>query len=339
MTSTERLATAVQLLDASSDLLAVKDLSGRFVAANRAFARAVHADRARLIGGRNEDFFGADAGADLSACEHLALLAGEAVERGVAVILDGVPHRLHVVCTPWMEDGACAGLVLACTVESVKEDGRKTDETLHAYASAVGTLAHRFNNALTTVMGLADWHLVAESHDAPLRSDLEKIRRAATQAEQAAREIQQLTRQTAASLVGKAALAAPAAAHVEQTASAPPAVILLVDDEPDVRGSLGVMLRTLGREVHAVGSADEALQWLTTSAPGLVLTDLEMPGMTGPILAEAVHERRPSVPVVLMTGWATGTDELPPHVAAILPKPLRMAQLRQLLDRLLGRAA
>lgn len=339
MTSTERLATAVQLLDASSELLAVKDLSGRFVAANRAFARAVHSDRARLIGGRNEDFFGADAGADLSACEHLALLAGEAVEREVAVILDGTPHSLRVVCTPWMEDGACAGLVLACSLEHVKEDGRNTDEALHAYASAVGTLAHRFNNALTTVMGLADWHLVAETHDGPLRSDLEKIRRAATQAEQTAREIQQLTRQTAASLVGRTTPQAAAAAAVDPTASPAPVVILLVDDEPDVRGSLTVMLRTLGREVHAVGSADAALQWLATSTPGLVLTDLEMPGMTGPILAEAVHQRRPSVPVVLMTGWATGGDDLPPHVAAILPKPLRMVQLRQVLDRLLGRVA
>jgi CheY-like chemotaxis protein len=338
MTSKERLATAVQLLDASTDLLAVKDLSGRFVAANRAFARALHSDRARLVGARNEDFFGSDAGADLSACEHLAFLAGEAVERDVEISLDGEPRRLRVVCTPWIEDGACAGLVLACSVEAEPRRDSASDRTLHAYASAIGALAHRFNNALTTVMGLADWHLVAETHDGPLRSDLEKIRTAATQAEQAAREIQQLTRQTAASLIAPAG--APASSS--SAASLSPAVaaaILLVDDEPDVRGSLTVMLRTLGRDVHAVGSADEALRWLRTSAPDLVLTDLEMPGMTGPLLAEAVHDRYPAVPVVLMTGWATGSDDLPPHVAAILPTPLRMAQLRQVLDRLLGRAA
>jgi len=133
----------------------------------------------------------------------------------------------------------------------------------------------------------------------------------------------------------KAAEAEPA----REQRGAQDAVILLVDDEADVRGSLGVMLRTLGRDVHAVASADEALRWLSTSTPGLVLTDLEMPGMTGPVLAEAVHERRPAVPVVLMTGWATDGDTLPPHCAAILPKPLRMAQLRQVLDRLLGRVA
>jgi len=338
MTSAERLATAVQLLDASTELLAVKDLSGRFLAANRAFARALHSDPARLVGARNEDFFGGDAGADLSACEHLALLAGEAVERDVHVSLDGEPRRLRVVCTPWMDDGACAGLVLACTVEGETSGDRTSSQMLQSYASAVGTLAHRFNNALTTVMGLADWHLVAETHDAPLRTDLEKIRQAATQAEQTAREIQQLTRQTAARLVAPDPRAAVPESGREQRA-ARPAVILLVNDEPDVRGSLGVMLRTLGREVHAVGSAEEALLWLSTSTPGLVLTDLEMPGMSGPVLAEAVHERRPAVPVVLMTGWATGGDTLPPHCAAILPKPLRMAQLRQVLDRLLGHVA
>jgi len=40
-----------------------------------------------------------------------------------------------------------------------------------------------------------------------------------------------------------------------------------------------------------------------------------------------------------MTRRATASDILPPHCAAILPKPLRMAQLRQVLDRLLGGAA
>lgn len=338
MTSAERLAAAVQLLDATTELLAVKDLGGRFVAANRAFALALHSDRARLIGARNEEFFGADACADLSACEHLALLAGEAVERDVVVSLNGVPRRLHVVCTPWMDEGACAGLVLACSVEAANAAERTGDPALHAYASAIGALVHRFNNALTTVMGLADWHLVAETHDGPLRSDLEKIRAAATQAEQAAREIQWLTRTTAANLVAARQMPAPDAAAAAES-STPSAAILLVDDEPDVRGSLAVMLRTLGRDVHAVGSPDEALQWLRASAPSLVLTDLEMPGMTGAQLAEAVHERHPAVAVVLMTGWATGGDELPPHVAAILPKPLRMTQLRQVLDRLLGRAA
>jgi CheY-like chemotaxis protein len=329
----DRLAAAVELLDASAELIAIKDPSGHFVAANLAFARALRTDRTRLAGARNEDFFGSDAGADLSACEHLALLAGEAIERQLDVSLDGEPKTLRVVCTPWMDGGVCAGLVLACSadVAGTAEDGR----TLHAYADAVARLAHRFNNALTTVMGLADWHLVAQTHEAPLRADLEKIRTAAQQAEQTAREIQQLTRQTAASLAGHPSAAAPEpAANGERKAEPLDAKrpVLLVDDEPAVRASLAVMIRTLGHEVHAVDSAREALAWLEGAEPSVVLSDLAMPGTTGTELAAQAHARWPAVPFVLMTGWATGNDQLPPHVAAILPKPLRMAQLRQVLE-------
>ena len=331
----DRLTTAVQMLDASAELLAVKDLSGRFLAANRAFVHALHADRSRIAGARNEDFFGRDAGADLSACEHLALLAGEPVERELEVSMEGEPRQLRVICTPWTDGGTLAGLVLACSLDAAGAAGG--DRTLQAYASAVGTLAHRFNNALTTVMGLADWHLVAETHEAPLRSDLEKIRTAASQAEQTAREIQQLTRQTAASLLGAPApLTRDVAPAPDRAAAARPKPVLLVDDDPAVRASLSVMIRTLGRDVHAVESAGAALEWLKVGGAMLVLTDLAMPGMTGEALAAAIHQRQPDVPVVLMTGWATGADATPPHVTAILPKPLRMAQLRQLLDRLAG---
>jgi hypothetical protein len=67
------------------------------------------------------------------------------------------------------------------------------DNDLAALASAVGELTHRFNNALTTVMGLSNWHLVAETHAAPLRSDFEKILAAATVAQQTSHDIQRLT--------------------------------------------------------------------------------------------------------------------------------------------------
>src|SRR5262249_41083684 len=124
----------------------------------------------------------------------------EPVERDVRVSLGGEPAVIHVVCTPWFEVGTCAGVVLACSVvesHHTAQDGA----ALQNFASDVGTLAHRFNNALTTVLGLADWHLVTGSHGEPLRLDLEKIRSAAGQAEQTAREIQRLTRDTAAQLL------------------------------------------------------------------------------------------------------------------------------------------
>ena len=345
-----RLSMALQFLDAASEPLAVKDTAGRFVGANRAFAAIVRGERDRLTGACNEDFFGSAAGSDIALCEHLAMLAQEPVERDIYVSLGGEPAVIHVVCTPWFEAGACAGVVLACSL--IESHGTAQDGVaLQNFASDVGTLAHRFNNALTTVLGLADWHLVAGSHEGPLRLDLEKIRSAAGQAELTAREIQRLTKDTAAQLLrpvprGVDAESAepgglpPSSSQLGTVppTSTPPArtTVLLVDDEPEVRTSLAVMLRTLGYDVHAVDGGDAALDWMSSATPSLVITDLGMPGMDGNALASAIRQGWPEVPIVLLTGWATVAETVPEGIRALLPKPLRMAQLRQCVREIVG---
>jgi CheY-like chemotaxis protein len=332
------IALVVQLLDASAELLAVKDCHGRFIAATRAFASALHIDRERLKGRSNLDVFGDVAAADLTACERLAILTGEAVERQVAIVSGGGPERLTVVCTPCYEAGVCTAVLLTCTSEAA--DGEASPERLRSFASNVGTLAHRFNNALTTVMGLADWHLVAESHEAPLRSDLEKIRAAALTAEQTAREIQRLSRDTVAQVItptGHSISSSPLASVSSAAAPSPRPTrpVLLVDDQLDVRNSLSVMVRTLGYGVHAAESAAAALGWLETHEASLVLTDFGMPEMDGQIFAGVLQQRWPSLPVVLLTGWDCATER-PAGVRTVLPKPLRMAQLRECLKSLVG---
>ena len=359
MSTAAGLVTALQFLDASSEPLGVKDAAGRFIGANRAFATTVRIDRERVPGACNEDFFGSEAGSDVSLCEHLAMLAQEPVERDVRVSLGGEPAVMHIVCTPWFESGLCAGVVLACSVVQssvTAQDG----VALQNFASDVGTLAHRFNNALTTVLGLADWHLVTGSHEEPLRLDLEKIRSAAGQAEQTAREIQRLTKDTAAQLLRPVPMAidvsgeqsptghrlgtVPAGGGLSPVTSqlgtvpttAPRSTVLLVDDEPEVRTSLAVMLRTLGYDVHAVDGGEAALAWIAHTTPSLVITDLGMPGMDGNALASAVRGHWPEVPIVLLTGWATVAEDAPDGIRALLPKPLRMGQLRQCLLEIVG---
>lgn len=340
MSTAAGLVTALQFLDASSEPLGVKDAAGRFIGANRAFATTVRIARERVPGACNEDFFGSEAGSDVSLCEHLAMLAQEPVERDVRVSLGGEPAVMHVVCTPWFESGLCAGVVLACSVvqsSATAQDG----VALQNFASDVGTLAHRFNNALTTVLGLADWHLVTGSHEEPLRLDLEKIRSAAGHAEQTAREIQRLTKDTAAQLLRPVPMAIDVSGGQSPTGHLLGTVpsrntVLLVDDEPEVRTSLAVMLRTLGYDVHAVDGGEAALAWIAQSTPSLVITDLGMPGMDGNALASAVRCRWPEVPIVLLTGWATVAEDAPDGIRALLPKPLRMAQLRQCLLEIVG---
>jgi len=86
--------------------------------------------------------------------------------------------------------------------------------------------------------------------------------------------------------------------------------VLLIDDEDLVRFATGEMLRELGHDVTDVGSGPEALDLL---AGGLevdaVVTDYKMPRMDGAELARRIRESRPSLPVLIITGYTGISDD------------------------------
>ena len=57
--------------------------------------------------------------------------------------------------------------------------------------------------------------------------------------------------------------------------------ILVVDDEPDIRQTLRVILETAGYRVSEAGDANEALRMAKATPPDLILLDLNMPGPSG----------------------------------------------------------
>jgi CheY-like chemotaxis protein len=82
--------------------------------------------------------------------------------------------------------------------------------------------------------------------------------------------------------------------------------ILLVDDEPQVRGFVRRALEGYGYRVLEAGLVDEALA-LGSSYPGqihLLLTDVVLPGMSGPQLAARLAPLRPEMRILYMTGYA-----------------------------------
>jgi len=84
--------------------------------------------------------------------------------------------------------------------------------------------------------------------------------------------------------------------------------VLVVDDSAIDRRLAGALLQKRGLEVvHAVDGLD-ALRRIEDRRPDVVVTDLQMPGMTGLELVAAIRARYPSVPVVLMT--AHGSEEI-----------------------------
>jgi signal transduction histidine kinase/CheY-like chemotaxis protein len=114
------------------------------------------------------------------------------------------------------------------------------------------------------------------------------------------------------------------------------AVILFVDDDPLIAMSTTEMLEDLGHRVIGVNSGLHALDILKSGQRiDLMMTDHVMPGMTGVELARASREMRPTLPILLATGYA----ELPDGAQLDLPrlaKPYHQDQLRDRLDQLLG---
>src|SRR5436190_12452402 len=82
--------------------------------------------------------------------------------------------------------------------------------------------------------------------------------------------------------------------------------VLVVDDEDVVRRVVSATLRRHGFGVAEAGSGDEGLLYFSEHPDGLslVLTDVMMPGMTGPAMVERILAVDPEMPVMFMTGTA-----------------------------------
>ena len=83
------------------------------------------------------------------------------------------------------------------------------------------------------------------------------------------------------------------------------ATLLLVDDDPLIRGSLGEVLKIAGYDVIQASSGAEALQILPKADVDLVITDFNMPEVNGLELLSEIKRQKPEVPVILVTGYGT----------------------------------
>ena len=80
--------------------------------------------------------------------------------------------------------------------------------------------------------------------------------------------------------------------------------ILIVDDDSSLREAICDTLMLAGYACVEAGSGEEALQILARRVADMVITDVQMDGMDGHKLLNGIHEKYPSVPVLLMTAYA-----------------------------------
>ena len=113
--------------------------------------------------------------------------------------------------------------------------------------------------------------------------------------------------------------------------------VLLVEDNPDVMNATLGMLEQLGYEVTAVPDATAALKTVEKDSFDLVVSDIVMPGMDGISLGQAIQSHKPTLPVLLMTGY---NPALKTHDASfvVLRKPFQLSELGRVTTRLIAEA-
>ncbi len=79
--------------------------------------------------------------------------------------------------------------------------------------------------------------------------------------------------------------------------------LLLVEDDAPVRAGIASLLELNGYEVTVAGSGEKAMELVLDPPPELLLSDVTLPGIAGPDLAERLRERWPALKVLLMSGY------------------------------------
>jgi CheY-like chemotaxis protein len=126
-------------------------------------------------------------------------------------------------------------------------------------------------------------------------------------------------------------------------------LVLVVDDEPDVEALFRQQFR---RDLRAqrfimdfANSAAEALSRVASTIEQsliLILSDINMPGMTGLEMLPKVKEMRPDVPVIMITAYGdadTKRKALESGASGLLTKPIDFTLLREEIDTRLEQAA
>jgi FixJ family two-component response regulator len=104
----------------------------------------------------------------------------------------------------------------------------------------------------------------------------------------------------------------------------------VVDDDPDVRHALQLLLALRGYRTAPFGNAQEFLAALTPDAAGCLITDIRMPGMSGLELQQELARRCHSLPVVVLTAHgkvASARTALRARAIDFLTKPFKQDEL------------
>jgi two-component system response regulator AtoC len=113
-------------------------------------------------------------------------------------------------------------------------------------------------------------------------------------------------------------------------------IILIVDDELNMRLVLSAMLKKEGFEISSASNGREALQILKSKKIAVVITDLRMPGIDGMELLTIISERHPEIPVIMITAHgtiSTAVEALKKGAFDYITKPFDLDDLKNVISK------
>ncbi len=116
--------------------------------------------------------------------------------------------------------------------------------------------------------------------------------------------------------------------------------VLIVDDEQELVGALVERLDMRGVDAHGAHDGATALEMVEQRDFDVVLLDLKMPGMGGLEVIGRMHERRPELQIILLTGHCDAENTVKGKAAGAfdcLVKPVDIDTLLSMLNKAAGR--
>lgn len=114
-------------------------------------------------------------------------------------------------------------------------------------------------------------------------------------------------------------------------------VIAVVDDDEAIRSALRSLLRASGYRVQTYCSARAFLASTDLAQVHCLISDIQMPGMSGLELHEALRARGLRIPVIFVTAHPDDVNTRVPEVVACLPKPFQaddlLSHIKQALNK------
>ena len=113
-------------------------------------------------------------------------------------------------------------------------------------------------------------------------------------------------------------------------------VVFIVDDNEEVRKSLGKLIEAVGFNVRTFASGQEFLESSDFSSPGCLVLDVRMPGMSGLKLQNKLAEHRSQLPIIFITGHgdvSTATEAFKSGAVDFIEKPFSEQKLLDSINK------